>query len=316
VYKLVAGPGESDVKLAAFLKKGGVYLLHLGVVVMMAGEVITGVFSQEAMMVINQGETVNFVQKTTEVELAITDVTDPKRKVDDIFAIYEHALARGGTITHKDMPFEVSVVKFMKNAELRRLAPEAVALADVGRGKDIEVIEKPVVSGAGQEKEMDLAAIVFELKDKATGKSLGKRLASMALNPEKFEFEGKTYEVEIRNRREYRDFFVRLNKAEQKNHPNMPMARDYSSWVQIINAKTQEDREVRIYMNVPLRYNGETYYQANMTKNPDGTFTTGLQVVHNPGWPLPYWACAFVALGMLIHFGIQLVGFASRSIAS
>ena len=44
-------------------------------------------------------------------------------------------------------------------------------------------------------------------------------------------------------------------------------------------------------------------------------FTTGLQVVKNPGWLLPYFSCFFVALGMLIHFGIHLVGFVSRSIA-
>ena len=39
---------------------------------------------------------------------------------------------------------------------------------------------------------------------------------------------------------------------------------------------------------------------------------TILQVVRNPGWLLPYVSCIFVAVGMLVHFGIHLIGFLSR----
>ena len=95
----------------------------------------------------------------------------------------------------------------------------------------------------------------------------------------------------------------------------MKMAKDYSSWVQVLNPARHEDREVHIYMNTPLRYQGETFYQANMEPNRDGTFTTGLQVVHNPGWILPYVSCILVALGMLIHFGVHLIGFVTRRVA-
>ena len=42
---------------------------------------------------------------------------------------------------------------------------------------------------------------------------------------------------------------------------------------------------------------------------------TILQVVRNPGWLLPYFSCGLVTLGMMIHFGINLVGFLRRKLA-
>ena len=40
--------------------------------------------------------------------------------------------------------------------------------------------------------------------------------------------------------------------------------------------------------------------------------STVLQVVSNPGWLMPYFACAIGALGMLIHFGMNLFSFAGK----
>ena len=65
-----------------------------------------------------------------------------------------------------------------------------------------------------------------------------------------------------------------------------------------------------IYMNHPLRYRGETFYQASFKRGDQGTI---LQVVRNPGWLLPYIAVTIGAVGMMIHFGIHLTGFLRRS---
>ena len=75
-----------------------------------------------------------------------------------------------------------------------------------------------------------------------------------------------------------------------------------------------ENREVLISMNHPLWYggynpfspSGETFYQAGILGSDEGTV---LQVVRNPGWLLPYVGCVLVAVGMLLHFGIKLIGF-------
>jgi hypothetical protein len=65
---------------------------------------------------------------------------------------------------------------------------------------------------------------------------------------------------------------------------------------------------VTILMNQPLRYQGETFYQASVI----GSNGTVLQVVRNPGWLLPYISCIMVGLGMLIHFTMNLSTFLNR----
>ena len=69
------------------------------------------------------------------------------------------------------------------------------------------------------------------------------------------------------------------------------------------------DREVVISMNNPLRYRGETFFQADVLPGDTGTV---LQVVENPGWLLPYLSCGLVGVGMMLHFGIYLVAFLKR----
>ena len=84
------------------------------------------------------------------------------------------------------------------------------------------------------------------------------------------------------------------------------------------NPRTGENREVEIYMNNPLRYGGLTFYQAGFDENNDNLANkvTILQVVKNPGWLGPYLACGIMTLGLVVQFGIHLVGFVSKRSAS
>ena len=95
-------------------------------------------------------------------------------------------------------------------------------------------------------------------------------------------------------------------------YPGTEIPKDFSSRVRLLDKEHGEDREILIRMNEPLRYRGETFYQASFLPGDRGTV---LEVVKNPGWLLPYVACTMVALGMLIHFGISLVGFLRKRVA-
>ena len=69
-------------------------------------------------------------------------------------------------------------------------------------------------------------------------------------------------------------------------------------------------------MNNPVRYRGETFYQSQYSQVDlgDGRVgeMTGLQVVENAGWLIPYVACVLALWGMLAHFGGTFVRFADR----
>ena len=72
---------------------------------------------------------------------------------------------------------------------------------------------------------------------------------------------------------------------------------------------TGDDRDILIYMNNPLRYRGETFFQASFEPGDRGTI---LQVVRNPASITPYVACSLVALGLITQFLMHLIGFARK----
>jgi hypothetical protein len=63
-------------------------------------------------------------------------------------------------------------------------------------------------------------------------------------------------------------------------------------------------------MNNPLRYGGQTYFQAGFLEKDAGTI---LQVVRNPAWLTPYFACIVVGLGLLVQFSMHFFGFLKKS---
>jgi hypothetical protein len=89
-------------------------------------------------------------------------------------------------------------------------------------------------------------------------------------------------------------------------------AKNYSSRVRLTDPSRGAEREVTISMNNPLRYDMQTFYQSGVLANDRGTV---LQVVDNPAWIVPYIACTLVAVGLVIHFVLHLVGFLQRRLA-
>jgi cytochrome c biogenesis protein ResB len=116
--------------------------------------------------------------------------------------------------------------------------------------------------------------------------------------------------VSLRFKRSYKPYTVHLLDFRYDRYMGTNIARNFSSEVRLLDPERGEDRTVTISMNEPLRYRGETFYQASFDEETENA--TVLQVVRNPGWTLPYIACILVSLGMLVHFGIHLVGFLGR----
>jgi ABC-type transport system involved in cytochrome c biogenesis permease subunit len=117
---------------------------------------------------------------------------------------------------------------------------------------------------------------------------------------------GKKYQIGLRPRREYKPYTLRLLKFSHDLYPGTNIARNFSSLVRLVDPMSGTDRQVKIWMNHPLFYKGETFYQNNFAPDDSGTV---LQVVRNPSWSLPYISCVVTGLGLLIHFGMKLFGF-------
>jgi hypothetical protein len=285
-----------DIKLT--WAKAGMWLVHVGLVVLFAGEFVAGMMQVDTNMSIEVGQTVNYVQSYKNTELAVIDVTDPTW--DEVYSVPDTLLARGGAIPIPGTPITLNVKRYYANAELHNLEPGAPpSLATAGVGTGASVVEQPAVS---DDKEMNQTSAFVE--PVAGGRSYGVWLTSVALGaPQSFMHEGHTYVLAMRLRRQYLPYAFTLKQFRHDVYPGTDIPKNFSSLVQVVNPSQKESREVLIYMNQPLRYEGKTFYQASFGKN--DTLSV-LSVVENPGWLLPYVSCVLVALGLLVHFAIVL----------
>src|ERR1051326_856436 len=237
-------------------KKIGITLLHLGVILLLVGQLLTGLLARETQMRIDEGQTLGYSEARREVELAVIDTTDPN--FDQVVAIPEKVLARGGTIQNPTLPFTIQIRQFLPNARLvmRSQDPQAPpSLATTGFGLNIAVTEIPRTV---KDDERDLSAALVELN--GVQGSLGTWLVSSAIpDPQSFVLNGHGYELVLRQRRFYKQFALTLLHFAHDRYAGTDIPKNFSSRVRLVDFERNENREVLISMNDPLRYRGFTF---------------------------------------------------------
>ena len=174
--------------------------------------------------------------------------------------------------------------------------------------------KRALIVPLAETKEMDkrnLPAATIELAQ--GGKSLGSWLVSPWLNDEDLDVAGAKWRTAMRWERTYLPYSVKLLKTTHEVYRGTEIPKNFQSRVRIENATKSENREVDIYMNSPLRYEGLTFYQYQMGKDERSAVgNSTLQVVKNPSWLTPYFGCAIVALGLVWQFMYHLIGFITK----
>lgn len=288
-------------------RKLGIHLTHAGLIIMLAGGLFTDLFAIESHMQLAGGDTKNYSEDGRRMELAVIDMSD--NDLDQVTAIPDTVLRHSRTIDHWSLPFQIVVRNFYQNSRLKMLdeAGEGVRpIANQGPGAMIAVQPVPRATGVN-ERDVTSAAIEILPKD---GGSLGTWLVSDALGaPQTFSCGGRTWMIALRPARYYKPYSVTLQKFTHEKYAGTEIPKNFSSKVTLIDPERSVNRDVLIYMNHPLRYRGETFYQAGFQKDDSATI---LQVVHNPSFLAPYVACVIVAAGLLVQFGFHLVGFSRK----
>jgi len=279
-------------------KKAGLWIVHAGLVLLFAGEFVASAYQVETRLAVEEGQTVNYVEAPREHELVLTDVSNAA--FDEVFAVPESRLARASTIELPGSPIVLKVRRFFANADLANRGPaDPPSGATQGVGTAVAVREAPPVTS---DEEINRTTALVE--PVAGGRSYGVWLVSNVLGaPQSFLHEGRTYTLSMRSRREYLPYALTLKKFSHDRYAGTDIPKNFSSLVRLTHPARGEDRDVLIYMNQPLRYEGKAFYQASFGK---GDKLSILQVVENPGWLLPYISCVLVTLGLLVHFGISL----------
>ncbi len=289
------------VRFAWSRQRAGIILIHAGVILLLVGELATGLLSAEANMTIDEGSSSNYVEDGRSCELAIVDTSDPE--IDEHTVIPQDLLRSGAVLKDPLLPFEVRIDRFYLNSRVSDAGTGQVNPATAGAGQRYIAVERPPVSGADPDQKIDVPSLYATLVDARTGQSLGTWLLSLWMNTQTVEAGGRRYEVALRNTRTYKPYTIHLLDFRHDKYIGTEIPKNFSSLVRVVDPGNGVDREVLIYMNHPLRYAGETFYQASFKPGDQATI---LQVVRNPGWLLPYAACTLVTLGLLAHFGMRV----------
>jgi hypothetical protein len=286
-------------------RKYGIVMIHVGVVLLLLGQLLTDVLSTESTMHLRNGDTKNYSEASRQYELAIVDTTDAEK--DKVVAIPIRRLLRGGDIQHPDMPFTVRVHTFYANSSLADKPTPGYTEVTTSAG----LVSRLWWRSDPHETEMDKRDMPSGLVELiAPQASLGTTLVSAYLTrPQVFTHNDRIYQLVLRPERFYKPYSVHLLEFKHDKYPGTEIPKNFSSRVRLQRPDTGEDREVLIYMNNPLRYEGETYYQASFDKDDQGTV---LQVVRNPSWLTPYFSCVLVGVGLMVQFCTHLIGFAAN----
>jgi hypothetical protein len=280
-------------------------LIHLGIVLLLLGQMFTDFLSRESALHLRIGQTKNYSEAERAFELAVLDTTD--KDSDKVVAIPCSLLVRRGEVSDPAMPFTVSVKTFYANSSLVQQSQPGYepAKTTAGSGSGIWWREDP------RETEMNRMDMPSALVEIVTPQgSLGTFLVSAWLEqPQALTYNDRSFELLLRQERYYLPFSLHLIEFRHDKYPGTDIPKNFSSRVRLQNLENGEDREVRIFMNNPLRYAGETFYQASFDPDDHGSV---LQVVHNPSWLTPYLSCVLVAIGLTIQFLSHLIPFLKR----
>lgn len=228
---------------------------------------------------------------------------------DSMVTFPESELSAKGELRNEKLPVSFHIKQYWPNCRIywRPTTNSVQPHVDHGTLANSFVIPAAPVTDSDHR---NLPGAVVELLN-AKG-SLGKWLlwAGSDSANDGVSIDGKPYHLALQFKRYYKPYSIGLIKFSNDKYKGTDVAKNFSSSLRLVNPQSNEDREVLIKMNNPLRYQGTTYYQAGFDKvRPDVTI---LEVVTNPGWLTPYLACALVAAGMIIQFLSHLIGFAMK----
>ena len=301
-------------KLSA--NKIGITIIHSGLVLLLLGQLATDMLSTESSMRLEEGETKSYSENGRLSELVLIDTSAAPS--DRVYSVSEKVLAKGGEIRDARLPFVLRVKNFWPNASLFEEPPIKANIPPgalqpkptAGALRADYVLPQPVTTDMDLR---DVPAAVVEVVG-ANGPLDSFLVYSGLSTRQGFTVDGKSYEIALRFARYYKPYSIQLLNFTHERYKGTDIPKNFASRVRVESQRTKEAREVLIYMNTPLRYEGTTFYQAGFDPNNDRLErkVTILQVVENPGWLTPYLSCVLVGLGLVTQFLMHLVKFVTK----
>lgn len=316
LWQLIQGSVVAAISLVGcllvFRRKGGVVLVHVGITMLLANEIWVTLTNVEQQMHLYEGQTSSQTVDNRSSEMFIADLRDPDRVV--MMQIPGDRLARGQKIDDPALPFVVQALEWHANSDLEQLKGDQPRTVTEGFGRDYRILPRERVAGTSDTKERNWAAARIQLFDRKSGQPMGIWLVSELAQAndvrDRVTVDGVPWEIGLRWTHIHKPYSINLVDVSSRDYVGTKIPRTFESTILLSDPRQQiENARRNIWMNNPLRYGNETFYQSGYEKLPDGREYTVLQIVQNKGWMIPYVACMYVVIGLLSHFAGLLLRF-------
>ena len=280
------------------IKKIGIVITHLGVLLLFIGGGITAWFSSEGNMVIEEGKASNYVVDLYNNELVVVDISN--ENYDLITSFNSQMLKEKKILQHESIPFNIEILNYFINCQTKQREENNQYF--IGFAKNFELIP----TQANKEYSLNKSGVTFKINNSENKEAEG--IYSLILDQpviQTIEINNIEYILLLRRERTYLPFYIQLNEFKKELYPGTDVPKSYSSDVNLISDGLS--RHVLIQMNEPLRYKGYTFYQSSFIEGPIKD-TTVLAAVKNYGRLFPYISSLIIALGLLIHIIMRLTG--------
>ncbi len=275
-------------------ENSGLLIIHLGLILYFIAAFMIFHVSQESNVHLAEGEGTNVSTSYQDWELAYWQGEGKERLVT---AFDTKKFKQGFQVPLEDKDFILAVKEFYLNSDAFSDSSVRAGQAILNATGITLLTDKPV----NKEREQNVEGGVFDLK--ANNKSYTLILYGAESQATPVDIAGHVYYFILRHKRFPLPFTIRLDHFKAEYHPGTDMAKSYESLVSITTGTLE--RQVRIYMNNPLRYKDYTVYQASYDTDSMGRQSSTLAVVRNYARILPYIACFAVFFGLALHFLIQ-----------
>ncbi|MCB1539217.1 MAG: cytochrome c biogenesis protein ResB [Alphaproteobacteria bacterium] len=266
------------------LEKSGVITIHIGVMLLLVGGLMTALFSVEGYVTLPPGQIRATMTDYHERDLL---VTDDQGQV--LYAFAHDDLKGGESLNLSNLPFSLKILDACRNCAVEKRTGDSAGFEGMAAAMRL-VPDRPRASD-----EENIAGTTVYVEPAGQKYIL---IEDLPKTPEFRASDGKTYRLALRRRENPLPFSVTLLDFERDLHPGTQLARAYRSRVRITDGKAQWESDIS--MNQPLRYRGYTLYQSSYLETPNGDVSV-LAVVRNAGRAFPYLSGITVCVGLVLH---------------
>jgi len=290
------------VQLPLVWKKFGLWVVHGGLVLLLVGGFITQMMAVESQLTLAEGQTGQTTTSYDKWELvAFTTQGD----TNTVTAYADDDLKPGAVLHLNEYKSRLTVKTYYGNAA----AFTSMATGGVMPYLNASRIASMEPRKPEKESPANAPGVIATLHTEGQ-EDRDILLYGLERNPLALTLGGERVFLQLRRRNYPLDFSITLRDFIRTLHPGTETPKSFESDVTLNHHGAS--RDLKIWMNNPLRHEGYTFFQASFSMDQTGEFST-FAVVTNPGRLLPYISSLMVFGGMLLHFMIHFLGYVRRT---